>query len=144
LISRLPSYHLSSLFFFTSPPTTEIYTLSLHDALPISGPAGALGEVREHRASRRGDRPRGGEPPGGARHLRRGAATAGRGWRSDRRRDARVGVDRPDRARAAGLRAPPGRGAGADRSGGRGARGVRVARGAGGAAAGALHARARA
>src|SRR5438552_13854358 len=23
------------LFFFTDPPTTEIYTLSLHDALPI-------------------------------------------------------------------------------------------------------------
>src|SRR5438094_1422155 len=23
-------------FFFTAPPTTEIYTLSLHDALPIS------------------------------------------------------------------------------------------------------------
>src|SRR5437762_10457952 len=27
------------LFFFTNPPTTEIYTLSLHDALPISGTA---------------------------------------------------------------------------------------------------------
>src|SRR5437879_13251064 len=25
-----------SLFFFTDPATTEIYTLSLHDALPIS------------------------------------------------------------------------------------------------------------
>src|SRR5690349_24250322 len=25
----------SSLFFFTEPATTEIYTLSLHDALPI-------------------------------------------------------------------------------------------------------------
>src|SRR5207253_6042256 len=25
----------SSLFFFTDPATTEIYTLSLHDALPI-------------------------------------------------------------------------------------------------------------
>src|SRR5205814_10735392 len=24
------------VFFFTDPPTTEIYTLSLHDALPIS------------------------------------------------------------------------------------------------------------
>src|SRR5690349_22332211 len=24
------------LFFFNAPPTTEIYTLSLHDALPIS------------------------------------------------------------------------------------------------------------
>src|SRR5205085_8628533 len=27
---------LSSFFFLTAPPTTEIYTLSLHDALPIS------------------------------------------------------------------------------------------------------------
>src|SRR5207248_11514687 len=26
---------LSLLFFFNYPPTTEIYTLSLHDALPI-------------------------------------------------------------------------------------------------------------
>src|SRR5690349_24877326 len=26
-----------SFFFFTAPPTPEIYTLSLHDALPISG-----------------------------------------------------------------------------------------------------------
>src|SRR5690606_41537985 len=25
--------------FFTAPPTTELYTLSLHDALPISAPA---------------------------------------------------------------------------------------------------------
>src|SRR5207249_11914949 len=24
------------IFFFTAPPTTELYTLSLHDALPIS------------------------------------------------------------------------------------------------------------
>src|SRR5205809_7364910 len=29
------SYHLS-FFFFNDPPPTEIYTLSLHDALPIS------------------------------------------------------------------------------------------------------------
>src|SRR2546425_4654881 len=30
------SLHLSSLFFFNDTATTEIYTLSLHDALPIS------------------------------------------------------------------------------------------------------------
>src|SRR6185503_20165817 len=29
-----------SVFFFNDTATTEIYTLSLHDALPISGPAG--------------------------------------------------------------------------------------------------------
>src|SRR5207244_11651407 len=29
-------YFHRSFFFFTDPPTTDIYTLSLHDALPIS------------------------------------------------------------------------------------------------------------
>src|SRR2546427_10156790 len=29
--------HLSAFFFFNDTATTEIYTLSLHDALPISG-----------------------------------------------------------------------------------------------------------
>src|SRR5437870_10548383 len=29
--------HVLHLFFFTAPAPTEIYTLSLHDALPISG-----------------------------------------------------------------------------------------------------------
>src|SRR5690349_24516361 len=33
--SYLASY-LSTFFFFNDPATTEIYTLSLHDALPIS------------------------------------------------------------------------------------------------------------
>src|SRR3712207_7029248 len=28
-----------SFFFFNDPPTTEIYPLSLHDALPICGPS---------------------------------------------------------------------------------------------------------
>src|SRR5271165_1525142 len=38
-------------FFFNDPATTEIYTLSLHDALPISGDAAAgavPGEFRRH------------------------------------------------------------------------------------------------
>src|SRR2546430_6432626 len=30
--------HSSSFFFFNDTATTEIYTLSLHDALPIFGP----------------------------------------------------------------------------------------------------------
>src|SRR3712207_8279889 len=33
-------------FFFNDTATTEIYTLSLHDALPISGAAGANRVVR--------------------------------------------------------------------------------------------------
>src|SRR5207249_12005005 len=32
----VPSTTLYILFFFDPPPTTHIYTLSLHDALPIS------------------------------------------------------------------------------------------------------------
>src|SRR2546422_8520272 len=33
-------YHFFFFFFFNDTATTEIYTLSLHDALPISRPAG--------------------------------------------------------------------------------------------------------
>src|SRR5256885_2410994 len=32
----MPYYNLSFFFFFNDTATTEIYTLSLHDALPIS------------------------------------------------------------------------------------------------------------
>src|SRR5205085_5498167 len=32
----LPVHHTPFSFFFTAPPTPEFYTLSLHDALPIS------------------------------------------------------------------------------------------------------------
>src|SRR5256885_6112877 len=47
----------SFFFFFNDTATTEIYTLSLHDALPISGRhaaarAIALGRARSGRASR--------------------------------------------------------------------------------------------
>src|SRR2546430_14615687 len=35
LLLRAPSHHLA-FFFFNDTATTEIYTLSLHDALPIS------------------------------------------------------------------------------------------------------------
>src|SRR5437870_9002725 len=40
--AQLQPRHAPSLlvsFFFNDPPTTELYTLSLHDALPISVPA---------------------------------------------------------------------------------------------------------
>src|SRR5690242_21628228 len=41
---------LSFVFFFNDPATTEIYTLSLHDALPISvhGFSPALSAQRRH------------------------------------------------------------------------------------------------
>src|SRR5437660_9502432 len=35
----LPTLVCSFFFFFNDPATTEIYTLSLHDALPISHPS---------------------------------------------------------------------------------------------------------
>src|SRR2546425_8959708 len=36
LLSTLPTRPVISFFFFNDTATTEIYTLSLHDALPIS------------------------------------------------------------------------------------------------------------
>src|SRR5207248_5699747 len=43
LVSASLSCFSSYFFFFTAPPTTEFYTLSLHDALPIlpDSPLGA-------------------------------------------------------------------------------------------------------
>src|SRR5256885_16908143 len=43
----------SFLFFFNDTATTEIYTLSLHDALPISAQEG---DRHEHRAQHQHDR----------------------------------------------------------------------------------------
>src|SRR5205814_8279579 len=64
--------NLPSFFFFNAPAPTEIYTLSLHDALPISGRVthrqGRRPDLHaERRAVRRrkiwyGCRPRGGSP----------------------------------------------------------------------------------
>src|SRR5581483_9931280 len=42
------------LFFFNDPPTTEIYTLSLHDALPICFRARLLSEASGPVAKRTG------------------------------------------------------------------------------------------
>src|SRR5690348_18115496 len=39
------------LFFFNDPATTEIYTLSLHDALPISGQRDQLRRRLRHLAA---------------------------------------------------------------------------------------------
>src|SRR5439155_2093028 len=45
-VSASPSSSL--FFFFTDTPTTEIYTLSLHDALPISARDAALIDLKRH------------------------------------------------------------------------------------------------
>src|SRR5205085_10096052 len=44
ILSHCFVLHLCSVFFFTDTATTEIYTLSLHDALPICGNAQGLVE----------------------------------------------------------------------------------------------------
>src|SRR5947209_10470887 len=74
LLTLLPCVTLFSmvfaLFFFTAPPPTEIYTLSLHDALPISD------ATRAARMARRSTRSCG--PP--CRHETRAARPPTR-WR---------------------------------------------------------------
>src|SRR3712207_8691441 len=50
--------HPMSIFFFNDTATTEIYTLSLHDALPISEPL-LRGRPGSHRQRRRGGGRRG-------------------------------------------------------------------------------------
>src|SRR5437660_9178411 len=50
LPSSLFVTHFALFFFFNDTATTEIYTLSLHDALPIFAAAGA--ERRRHRFDR--------------------------------------------------------------------------------------------
>src|SRR3989454_4583810 len=73
-----------SFFFFNDTATTEIYTLSLHDALPISRPAAARGLApRPH--------------PQGARPRLRDRQDRRPGWqRADR------ALGRPDAARVRG------------------------------------------
>src|SRR3712207_7092556 len=78
-----------SFFFFNDTATTEIYTLSLHDALPIYPP--------ERRAGQRGQRLAGAgaarrEPAAGVVHPPAGRSRGGRGAHA--RRTRRSGLDR--------------------------------------------------
>src|SRR2546426_7383994 len=57
------------VFFFNDTATTEIYTLSLHDALPIWKPPDVPPRPHPGSALRRDVPPRAGRPPpGGRRH----------------------------------------------------------------------------
>src|SRR3712207_7568056 len=47
---------MSFVFFFNDTATTEIYTLSLHDALPISGTSCAIACLHLPRGDRHGQR----------------------------------------------------------------------------------------
>src|SRR3712207_8916517 len=71
----------ASIFFFNDTATTEIYTLSLHDALPISLRDGARGDG--HRRPRDGRRAHGQGEPGAPRRRPRPAHAAGGGRRSE-------------------------------------------------------------
>src|SRR2546427_6126899 len=75
---RCYMWHLI-FFFFNDTATTEIYTLSLHDALPISSGRQRPGAVERGRADRRAGR------PGAARHAstRGGGARRGARGRSE-------------------------------------------------------------
>src|SRR5436305_4692536 len=53
LLFQLFLLPLLFVFFFNDPATTEIYTLSLHDALPISAELRARAERRQVRARAR-------------------------------------------------------------------------------------------
>src|SRR2546425_12142982 len=86
------SLYVVLFFFFNDTATTEIYTLSLHDALPISSDRGVCaGE--QYRA---GSRPSGERRDGGAR-----AALSGSFSRVRRRPPV-------ERSRCCGARAAPG------------------------------------
>src|SRR3712207_9051197 len=65
LIKCRRSIELMSFFFFNDTATTEIYTLSLHDALPISG----RDDRRAGASARAGE----GTSPAGGPHSRRSA-----------------------------------------------------------------------
>src|SRR2546422_2443806 len=76
-----PSHHSrpsSFFFFFNDTATTEIYTLSLHDALPIC--RGARRRSRRRRSASPARR----RPPG-TRRARRGRAWSARGAPGDRK-----------------------------------------------------------
>src|SRR2546426_4994862 len=47
-LSAIYRYTLFFIFFFNDTATTEIYTLSLHDALPICLPGGGERECHPH------------------------------------------------------------------------------------------------
>src|SRR5260370_42291034 len=76
MLRELRPRHAAFFFFFNDTATTEIYTLSLHDALPICTPSGGPGSARRacgvkaRRPARRGE--------GGRRPCRPAAPVRGR------------------------------------------------------------------
>src|SRR5256885_5018191 len=52
---RVAQHPFSFFFFFNDTATTEIYTLSLHDALPICGPGQQPDQAHRGRGDRQAD-----------------------------------------------------------------------------------------
>src|SRR3989475_13227622 len=113
-------------FFFNDTATTEIYTLSLHDALPISrtgcarprapGGGGQRLQRRNGAAARAGVPGSRAPPAGGERRLRAGEQR-GDAPRARRARGIR-GADQQRRGDLAGLASPVARGRGSASRGG--------------------------
>src|SRR3712207_9265588 len=90
---------LMQRFFFNDTATTEIYTLSLHDALPIL-PGGEGDGRRRARGAPGRQRPGGRRVrrrPARPRLLRRGARRGRRPGGDDRSEERRVGKERRSR-----------------------------------------------
>src|SRR5438552_17491327 len=90
--SSLRHLFFFSFFFFNDPAPTEIYTLSLHDALPISmrdigAEALVVLEPRSHRHAQR--------PLGCRNHLQIGRAVVARSRGVERRAAHRLALERP-------------------------------------------------
>src|SRR3712207_8148877 len=71
-------------FFFNDTATTEIYTLSLHDALPISGGQGQ-GQGTVHLQALRRSRDQRGAPVHPEAEVSAGQPAQDRLWRADRK-----------------------------------------------------------
>src|SRR3712207_9026827 len=73
-------YYILYCFFFNDTATTEIYTLSLHDALPISVPVRAAGRAVDRPRVHEGDQagPAAGVPRGPVHVVGRGGAAVRR------------------------------------------------------------------
>src|SRR5262245_66291209 len=81
-------YVLMLFFFFTPPPTTAIYTLSLHDALPISSPASpARPNTVTSTASSSSPR-----PPCSAAQAKQATAPSGEDRKSTRLNSSHLGI----------------------------------------------------
>src|SRR5260370_7035449 len=89
MLRELRPRHAAFFFFFNDTATTEIYTLSLHDALPICTPSGGPGSARRacgvkaRRPARRGE--------GGRRPCRPAAPVRGSPFLLHDRRSRRAG-----------------------------------------------------